>query len=355
MIPRTSCDATQIEGHDSESSEDDEDHGRIRGTNAEDFFNPMSGSTTKMVPRMRVQPDGTRLVGSPSARAWLPSVLQPEAPRSFESNSIIDILTTGKTNGSFEFTKFTKLLSTTGKLPLKFEAGWCYTDGWTAGVPLDVFNKKRSPESVTFASFANRLQVLDITFAVLNEKRCPDLDIVKEFLHQARSLRSLRLCLINHKNYPLLSITQIFPPLTKLVLPSLTTVELHFLSFSYRELACLLFLSLPKLTSLDIEAIRICGGKWEDIIEGLRCFREMHHCCFHEDLLHDKGNYNPFDRETRAIYTEPQPDFVHANEEYVLKKCTRHPKLDPAEPASASAKYLARLNETLKELRAEQA
>ncbi len=355
MIPRTSCDPTQIEGNDCESSEDDEDLEKIRGTNVEDFFDAMSGSTTKMVPRMRVRPDGTRLVRSPSARAWLPSVLQPEGPKSFASNSISDILTTGKSNGSFEFTKFTKLLSTTGKLPLKFEAGWCYKVDWTAGVPLDVFNKKRSPESVTFASLANRLQILDVTFAHLDQERCPDLDIFKEFLHQARSLRSLRLFLTNHKDGLLISMTQIFPPLTELVLPSLTTLELHFLSFSYRELACLLFLSLPKLTSLDLKTIRILGGKWEDIIEGLRCFKELHRCYFNEHLLQDEGAYNHFDHESFGVRVEARPLLVRATEEYVLKRFNRHPNLNPGEPASASAKYLARLNETLKELGAKRA
>ena len=269
----------------------------------------------KMIPRMRVRPDGTRLVGSPSARAWLPSVLQPEGPRSLESNSISDILTTGTTNGYFEFTKFTKLLSTTGKLPLKFEASWCYLDDWTVGVPLDVFNKKRSPDSVTFASLANRLQVLDITFAHLDQERCPDLDIFKEFLHQARSLRSVRLFLTNHKDGLLISMTQIFPPLTKLVLPSLTTLELHFLSFSYRELACLLFLSLPKLTSLDLKTIRILGGKWEDIIERLRCFKKLHRCCFNEHLLQDEGAYNHFDHESFGVRVEARPLLVRATEE----------------------------------------
>ncbi|KAI4218069.1 MAG: hypothetical protein LQ349_008883, partial [Xanthoria aureola] len=69
----------------------------------------------------------------------------------------------------------------------------------------------------------------------------------------------------------------------------------------------------------------------------------------------DEGEYNHFDHESLGIRSEEQLLFVRANEDYVLKKRTRHPKLDPNEPANASAKYLARLTETLEELRAKQA
>ncbi|KAI4225116.1 MAG: hypothetical protein LQ349_007116, partial [Xanthoria aureola] len=82
---------------------------------------------------------------------------------------------------------------------------------------------------------------------------------------------------------------------------------------------------------------------------------ELHRCEFNEHLLQDEGVYHHFDHESFGVRVEARPLLVRATEEYVLKRFRRHPNLNPGEPASASAKYLARLNETLKELGAKRA
>ena len=77
----------------------------------------MGYSKAKSIDPKRIRSDGTRLVGSPSARAWLPTTLQPTSPASMERDdtSISTILGSGKTNGCFEYVQFVKLLDTAGK------------------------------------------------------------------------------------------------------------------------------------------------------------------------------------------------------------------------------------------------
>ncbi|KAL9025728.1 MAG: hypothetical protein Q9180_007603 [Flavoplaca navasiana] len=215
----------------------------------------------------RIQSDGKRLRGSPSARAWLPTTLQPTSPASMERDdtSISTILSTGKTNGCFEFVEFVKLLDTAEKRPSTFEVKKDLTQDCTTGVALSVFDFNRSPESVHFVSLSKFLKSLDMRFAVRLDGSptalFPDLNVLKGVFKGTTSLTALKL------SFPyqgeggsynkLFAFTQVFPPVGAICLPDLTTLDLDALSFSYRELVGLLFLSLPKLAKIDLKNIRL--------------------------------------------------------------------------------------------------
>ncbi|KAL8861274.1 MAG: hypothetical protein Q9198_010542 [Flavoplaca austrocitrina] len=254
-----------------------------------------------------------------------------------------------------------KLLDTTRKEPLTFEAKGNWTKSVTTGLPLSVLDMKKSPDSVHFLSLSHHLKVLDLKLALplggWFNGICPDLGLLQEFLSRARSLNTLRLSFPYDEETeyygPAFSVTSVFPPITTLVLPNLSSLRLDLLIFSYRNLVGLLFHSLPGLVCLDLHKVQLSDGKWQDIIEGLRCLKIMRSCNFHRALLYADDEYYRY-CEPYGIYSPEQADFLIDNKLYVLRKLARQPNLNEWQPDSASAKYLARLNETLKEIRASQ-
>ncbi|KAL8883587.1 MAG: hypothetical protein Q9215_008144 [Flavoplaca cf. flavocitrina] len=308
--------------------------------------------------------EGTRAVGSPSARAWLPTTLQPTSPESFQyvHPSAAYLPGTDKPNGCFEFIEFMKLLDTTRKEPLTFEVKGNWTKSVATGLPPSVLDMKKSPDSVHFLSLSHHLKVLDLKLALplggWFNGICPDLGLLQEFLSRARSLNTLRLSFPYDEETeycgPAFNVTSVLPPITTLVLPNLSSLRLDLLKFSYRNLVGLLFHSLPGLVCLHLHKVQLSDGKWQDIIEGLRSLKMMRTCNFHRGLLYEYDEYYGY-CERYGIYSGEQLDFLNENALYVLRKLARHPNhLNERHPDGASAKYLARLNETLKETRASQ-
>ncbi|KAL9004823.1 MAG: hypothetical protein Q9180_009826, partial [Flavoplaca navasiana] len=156
-------------------------------------------------------------------------------------------------------------------------------------------------------------------------------------------------------NGTLYAFTQVFPTVSAICLPHLTSLNLDALSFSYRELVGLLFLSLPKLARIYLTNIRLYKGKWQDIVEGLHCLKKIQDCGLSESPLYDNNNYYQFAHEDFGVRSAEQGDFLYENDLYVMRELSRHPKLKEGKPDSTSAKYLARLNKTLEEVRADQA
>ena len=81
----------------------------------------------------------------------------------------------------------------------------------------------------------------------------------------------------------------------------------------------------------------------------------MQDCGLRESPLYDNDDYYKFCDEDFGVKSAEQGDFLYENNLYATRELFRHPKLKWGKPASASAKYLARLNKTLKEVRASQA
>ncbi|KAL8647580.1 MAG: hypothetical protein Q9226_006372 [Calogaya cf. arnoldii] len=319
------------------------------------------GSFTKEFRSDLVRLDGTRAVGSPSARAWLPTTLQPSSPKSTSDNqtSISALMSTGRSTGFFEFVEFTKLLDTTGKQPMELQAKGNWPKNIYTGLPLSAFGSERSPQPTHFLSLCNHLKILDLRLGIYldlhSEWFFPELDILQEVFKRAQSLGILKLSLGYDGSVeyyaPFLDFAAVFPSTTTLTLPNLTTLDLDAFVFAYCDLASFLFLSLPKLTSLGLRRARLWDGHWQDIVEGLRCFKDINRCEFDEALLYEDGEYY---RRYKDIYmdSEELADFMIQNEQYVMKELHRHPKLKGLKPDSASTKYLDRLNETLDKIRA---
>ncbi|KAL9028514.1 MAG: hypothetical protein Q9180_007155 [Flavoplaca navasiana] len=279
--------------------------------------------STKVIDPERIGSDGKRLVGSPSARAWLPTALQPMAP------SYLDAQATEYTHESLEFVAFVKLLNTTGKQPVRFQAKADWREYGAIGLPPNAFDSNKSPGSLHFISVSERLKVLELTMAVL--------------FHQDSSAKSTNLSILKEIFWKSAITRQIdaFPALAAM-------------SFSYRNLAGFLFHSLPKLTCLYLQQTLLWDGKWQDIIEGLRRLKQLKCCQLNGMRLYDTEEYYLFYDDFGPVYM-PSADFENQNEQYVLGIIDRHPILKEGQPNSASAKYLARLNKTLEEVRADQA
>lgn len=233
--------------------------------------------------------------------------------------------TTEDTAGCIEFLKFVKLLSTTGKQPFKFQARMTWTGNYTHGLPLDVFDGKKSPESVYFSCLSDRPKVLDVALALhtesSTEKSFADFSILKGVLEKARSLTVLELDLPysegDGSNWDLINVNQLFPPVARLALLNLTILHLAVISFSYYNLAGLLFHSLPNLISLYLEKTLLWDGKWQDSIEGLRCLKQLKSCETSEMRHHNTEEYHYYYAEVGSEFIGSY-DFDLQNGQYVV-------------------------------------
>lgn len=66
------------------------------------------------------------------------------------------------------------------------------------------------------------------------------------------------------------SYSEVFPPISRLSLGTLKHFVISGLVLSYSELAFLLFLAFPNISSFTLANIGLQDGSWDEIIEGLR-------------------------------------------------------------------------------------
>ena len=343
------------------SKEDDQDI-----ENMEDQWGDCGSSAASTVDMMlRKTPgglrcDGTRLVGSPLARCWPPTWLNPPTDQA--------ILSHRKNNCGLphhewynirqEFLLVTQLLESAGKQPLVF------------GIPGNSDHSERlsphalkspDPETVhdgPFLHLASNLKTLHLSIAWLKEdgtqQLVPSLPLLRAFLKKAKSLVSLTLIFAvetwRHRDpdesendgYSLYKFTEGFPTLGGRVLNNLSTLHVCGLEITYRDLVGLLFLQLSNLTSLYFSNVQLVGGgRWENIIEGLRQIRQLDRCSLDPSLL-----YPNFQIYTSQLSCVSEEDFLNANSNYILHG-GRHPNLKNHEVDGASLKYLESLNQEL--------
>ncbi|KAL8992422.1 MAG: hypothetical protein Q9169_007118 [Polycauliona sp. 2 TL-2023] len=307
--------------------------------------------------------NGIRTIGSPSAREWHTTTLPPTSPGSIEDGrtDLNFLMQTGKTTGCLELIEFMKLLDTTGKWPSGFIAKRDIGAKNTTGVPLRFFNSIRPSESALFMPLPERLKVLHLGIAGCyndddEDETFQDLDVLKDFIKRARSLTSLRLSLPHlaesrKEHRPVFDSTSVFPPVKTLHLPKLAKLHLQAVVFSYRDLASLLFLSLTGLTHLTFQRVELSDGLWEDIVEGLRCYKNLRWSRLHSALFYKNDRYYTAPDRLR-ILSDAQAEFLARNNRYILGELTRHPMLRVEEDQDgASAGFLARLNTTLTKCR----
>ena len=249
--------------------------------------------------------DGTRLVGSPLARCWPPTWLNPPTDQAILSHrkNACGLPYDEWYSIRQEFLLVTQLLKSAGKQPLLF------------GVPGNSDHSEslsqhalKSPDAEIvhdspFLYLAGKLQVLHLSIAVLEEDASqplvPSLPLLRAFLEKAKSLVMLTLIFAvetwrhrdpddsENNGYSLYKFTEVFPTLGGRVLNNLSNLHVCGLEITYRDLVGLLFLQLSNLTSLYFSNVQLVGGgHWENIIEGLRQIRQLDRCSLDPSLLY---------------------------------------------------------------------
>ncbi|KAL8676786.1 MAG: hypothetical protein Q9186_006734 [Xanthomendoza sp. 1 TL-2023] len=313
--------------------------------------------------------DGTSVTGSPSARRYPATALFPYTsayePCRAPSMGSEDF---GAANHHFEFEVFSRLLRSSSKQPMKFEAlGHAFHTSGHSGIPPEVFDLEHTPEAVSLLNFPNiprvlRLRVADGLYGPYTGtfESMPALDTLMEFLPNAPVLEELSLIFPSrqvYRNAWLYDYTQVFPSVVQWRHSKPRTLHLYNLSFSYKNLAGLLFLALPVLSDLRLATILLTNGAWAGIVEGLRQQDSLKTFCFMEDLCYTDGDseISVAANEYDESYDDPTRQRVidkhlAALSTYVMKG-GRHPYLGGDEPDSAAARYMAPLNQTLDNLR----
>ncbi|MCJ1455383.1 hypothetical protein MMC28_005738 [Mycoblastus sanguinarius] len=151
-------------------------------------------------------------------------------------------------------------------------------------------------------------------------------------------LKTLRLYLTQHNSChddAWFTYDQIFP--TNFTWPYITKLNLWYLQINARDLVALLTVRMPNLRHLTLECIELRNGSWEGVIECMQ--NSMRLLSFGPlglgmEFLHHGGH--------DFIGPNAPEDFPGKIGEYVVHG-GRHPCLLPAEPLSASQKYLSEL------------
>ncbi|KAI4245645.1 MAG: hypothetical protein L6R40_002446 [Gallowayella cf. fulva] len=346
-------DGHQSKGNDLENNHDDwEDCGSSDASSIDRLLESAPG----------LRSDGTRLVGSPLARAWPPERLQPPFQEHHLSDreKVCGVPWDEWYSVYQEFILVAQMLKSADKHPVFLRIPG--NDDSSESLSPCVLTVDKSPNN-PFLHLSSQLKTLQLSIAPLEYgttiRLAPRLSLLMDFFRTTKSLTSLNLKLpvenadsdsedeerSEDEGYSLYNFTNIFPPLPQLQLTNLNFLCLAGLEISYRNLAALLFLKLPNLKSLAFWHIQLVkGGYWEDIIEGLRHIRHLKSCILSNPLL-----YSNFHMYPSQLHRSPE-GFLHANGRYV-ELGGRHPALKKHETDSASLKYLERLNETLDQVR----
>lgn len=295
---------------------------------------------------------GKRSVGSPVARGWPFTSLQPTAQRITRHGpnaTIEEMVRNGESDGSFEFRASLQLLEAAAKQPSFFGIMGGFSAG--SGIPSTLFGIGW-PHSIQSLGVWNRLKVLRLKLAYYDTRgtsQASPLDRLKSMFHSIVALEEFTLALpLNYGNDDIeeryYNFSQVFPPITNWRLPRLTSFTLCGLRSSFRDIVGLFFLSFPQLKSLQLGVLGLTDGRWEYIIEGLRHHIVLEECYIGGELANP--NLDPF---FAPKYGRGYDDFEKDLSEYVVHG-GRHPCLPVDWSDDASSEYLAPVTRTLHEL-----
>ncbi|KAI4115244.1 MAG: hypothetical protein LQ345_004119 [Seirophora villosa] len=287
---------------------------------------------------------------SPLARSWPSTWLLPFSPRYPLRNPKATMKSMGISDGSFEVLKLGQLLNAAGKQPLKIKL----LGGWM-GLSTIAFCPRRWPVSSRLASACGRLEVLDIKFVTRGRPQYDTnflrLEGLRSIFHASTTLQKLSLSMLfgaaefGVTEDGWYALQNIFPRGADWQLPKLRDLDLTGFAVSYERLAGLLFLDFPSLKELRLECIQLMSGSWDDFVEGLRHLDTLQLCLIREPLLQltevPNRHYQLYRGRWKTLTV--LDDYINEG--------GRHPSLLDNEPDAASAKYHARLNETLDRLR----
>ena len=350
-------DISEDSSNGDENVDDDQDGRRGLEDTSDEWEDCGSSETSstddRLLHRNHLGRDGMRLVGSPLARAWPPSWLQP--PSSLDELSSQELVSEFDHQEWYSvgqsFNLLARLLLTADKEPqiLRVPGNYDGSEGLSP-VSLDTDKSLLNPFSLI------HLKTLHLKIAHHYQRRAPDLPLLKSFFKISKSLTSLSLLLFttqgdldtvsddsdeSQDDRPLLfNLAQIIPPIAELQLHQLRNLHLQGIETTYRDFAAFLFLNLPNLISLNLSWIQIQlmqEGEWEDIIEGLHRLKHLESCNLDTLLYSDLCSY----MDERVVSVK---EFMNANARYIVSG-GRHPGLDDEEPDGASSRFLRGLYE----------
>ncbi|KAL9628481.1 MAG: hypothetical protein Q9204_005859 [Flavoplaca sp. TL-2023a] len=316
--------------------------------------------------RKRIKPDGTRLIGSPSARAYPPTALQPTPTQDWaqfqpaikRQQGFMDkahVMKTGQASGYFEFVEVVRALTSAGKYPKELKAvGGLGPNVVYTGIAAYVFDSAHSLAATKFLDLADRLTYLQLKLALnsysadLAPNQWPDIKLLQQFLWRARSLETLSLEYPidlrpgKFKFYPLFSDEQPWLP------TGLTRLELRGFSASYRELATHVFLCLPALQILMMGDFLLEQGSYGNLIEGFRSYTEIRTLTMDHYLYHANGER--FLAPSTTVQDEvDQENFLNSIAKYVMTG-ENAPALDGDDFDDEFDEWLDRMKEEQEEL-----
>ncbi|KAL8950549.1 MAG: hypothetical protein Q9222_003419 [Ikaeria aurantiellina] len=329
------------------------------------------GSTAQYIdraymPRRSFYLPWNRWVGSPVARSYPPSMLNPTTPQS-DPNAVRYI----KPIEWARFEKVIQLLRVTGKTPQQLVAGdegndFCSL--YRGTYPCSFAPKRWSWISEAMVHLAQGLRVLclripechgwDIGPQFDTCHRYPTLSGLQELFRNTPCLEELELHLpatvlrfLHHTPASRYRFDQIFPAMSELTLHNLRHLALSGLSMRYKDIAELFFIHMQSLTYVYVSHIDIPDGKWADIIEGFRHIKPTLSGKFGPDLqLPEADNMMGYDTDW-----EPMKSAFGEKLRRYLEDGVRNPYLPYDCPAYHCEKYFSRLQATLDILRADHA
>ncbi|KAL8847971.1 MAG: hypothetical protein Q9221_006987 [Calogaya cf. arnoldii] len=320
--------------------------------------NPSESIRARLIDSGRILPDGRRLVGSPSARAWPPTGIPPSSPRPAQqrdSDELRDrektekalIIKTGISDGYWEFIHVLQVLLAANIMPHQFRAIKDFQHG--GGLPLDALGSDSPITDKPSLNLANELEVFELHLDSPYFFGSFDCALLEQWLSKEGTTSSSSACqndklesshygdednlsdgrygdMYNmRKGYKL---TKIISNITDWFRPNLTTLHLKGFVVSFENLASLLFVVLPRLRSLKLGNFTLRFGIWEDIIEGIYQIVPLKFCELATPLDYPKpdGCYAPAG-EDKIHWSDEQRPFMEANERYILEGGV-HPRLD---------------------------
>ncbi|KAI4270542.1 MAG: hypothetical protein LQ337_006612 [Flavoplaca oasis] len=338
------------DGDEDSKNEDENDQWEDCNGSDTDTYSPLADT-----PGLRM--DGTRLVGSPSARAWRPTWLNPSyRMKHFDDReNACSVYWEEWQNVQYDFTLVVHMLENARIQPEAFRVPGNKDESQSLSPRLLKCLDAQRTFDEPFLYLAGHLQELHLSIASYDQypaqRLVPDLSLLRVFLKRAKSLVSLSIILSTANNFVseeiiLYKSSNVFPTLVELELHGLRALSIVGLRISYSDLIGLLFLKLPNLESLRLSSIALVGGKWENVVEGLRQRKHMKKCVLKSPLSYE----DLYDIYPPGLFNNALEDQVlSVNSNYIVYG-GRHPSLQRDEVDSASLKYLESLDQELNKI-----
>ena len=286
-----------------------------------------------------------RLRGSPLARSWKYYYLDPLFYDSLGWD------TRKRTLGE-DFWTLTRLLSHASKFPLH----------------LNYADSRRGSSYISHRSFQSdkrkfkiyeHLQKLDILLdpECLGVNQCRNIEGVTFLLKQSTKIKRFSFNTLFDGRECSVQYGRLFAQMTGRSWGDLSDLALQNVSFDFHDLITLFCQQLPALRHLSLGNIILAGGKWEDVVEGIRCLLRL------KTLKLIPNFYRAQDQGELRIFTygnsfrpddplrQDDPDklgylFLDAISNYVIHG-GRHPSLPMESLDSASLDYMAEVEAVL--------